>query len=116
MKKFLFSTDVDLLESNFIVNDADTNTECNAFYLVPVNNGEDFQVYCFDLLNTLDDWFDLHEIYEFTGFDYTAVPEKDRDLQYWANLTNDVCQYYGALNFGAPTLVKADNLEAYIKS
>lgn len=114
--KIIYSTDADLFQSDFIVTDANPEKYCNAFYIVPVCEEEKFQVYNVDLFNSLNDWFDIKEIEEFTGIKYSEIPEKDRDGHFWINLTRDVASYYSPLNFGAPTLVEADNLENYITS
>lgn len=116
MKKILFSTDVDILQSTLVVNDADTNKENNCFYLVQVD-ADKFQVHTFDLVNSLhDEFWDLDDIASFVGFDYRNVPSEERDLDFWAHLTDDICSYYGAINFSDPQLIEADKLEEYIKN
>ena len=49
-------------------------------------------------------------------FTYKSKKEtdKERDLIFWARLTDDICQYYGVLNFASPQYIEAEQLENYI--
>lgn len=113
--KVLYSTDVDLLQSSLIVTDANTDTHNNCIYL-EYNDNDTYQVYRFDLINDLNDWWDLNEIKSFTGFDYGEVAENERDLYFWAHLTEDICSYYGPDNLDHyPQTMTSQELETYLK-
>ena len=114
--KVLYSTDVDLLQSSLIVTDANTDTHSNCIHLQYDYDNDTYVVYTFDIIDNLNDWFNLDDLKSFTGFDYKAVPENERDLAYWANLTNVVCMYYGAHNFDYyPQTMTSNELETYLK-
>lgn len=106
MKKVVYSTDTDLLQSNLIVFDDDTclwnDTDAGDGIV---------RVYKFDLLKTVDSWVNLKSINSSCGTQYLNELKKDDFI----NFTNDVCWYYGPINLdGSPEEMTLDNFETYI--
>tara|TARA_R110000782_G_scaffold135557_1_gene227943 strand:- start:114 stop:464 length:351 start_codon:yes stop_codon:yes gene_type:complete len=115
MTNIIFSTDVDVLQSSLVVTDANTDLESNCHYLEEREDGK-FDVYSFDLLSSLNDWYSLNEIEDYTGLNYGGISLDERDVNYWANFTADVCSYYGAGNLDSyPRKMKAKKVERWIK-
>jgi hypothetical protein len=115
MPNIIFSTDVDILQSSLVVTDANTDLENNCHYLEEREDGK-FDVYSFDLLDSLKGWYDLNDIEDFTGLNYGGVSLDGRDVDYWADFTDSVCAYYGANNLDSyPRKMKAKKVEKWIK-
>ena len=102
MNTIIFSTDVDLLQSQLIVFQ---NNTC--LYIDYDYDNENFIVYCFDLIKEVETWVDLGDINSSCDANYTnELNEND-----FFNFTNDVCWYYGAINFdGNPTTYNENEL------
>jgi len=112
MATIIFSTDVNIEHSTLIVLKVDTSNYNNCIALQENEDGT-FQVYGFDLLQTLDDWYSLADLESFTGQNYEACKEKD--LNFWAQFTNDVCSYYGAYEFDqSPQTMNLEELKIHI--
>ena len=112
MATIIFSTDVSIEHSTLIVLDVDTNKYNNCIALQENEDGL-FSVYGFDLLDTLNDWYDLADLESFTGQRYEDHIGKD--LNFWAQFTNDVCSYYGAQEFDQqPQTMTLEELKIHI--
>lgn len=102
MNAIIFSTDVDLLQSQLIVFQ---NNTC--LYIYYNCDDENFIVYCFDLLTSVDSWINLDDVNSYSGSNYTnELSEND-----FIHFTNDVYSYYGAINSdGYPTTYNENEL------
>ena len=101
--KVIYSTDVDLFQSSFIVLE---NNRC--FYIQEYDNN--FLVYRFDLLDTIESWINLDDINSYTGGNYSNSEVID-----YINLTNDVCSYYGAINLDStPSTMNEEEFTNFI--
>ena len=102
MNTIIFSTDVDLLQSQLIVFQ---NNTC--LYIDYDYDNENYIVYCFDLLTSVDSWINLNDVNSYSDSNYTnELSEND-----FIHFTNDVCSYYGAINFdGCPTTYNENKL------
>lgn len=102
MNTIIFSTDVDLLQSNFIVFE---NKTC--LYIDYDYDNDTYITYCFDLLTEVENWISLDDVNSYSDSQYTNELSED-DFIYF---TNDVCSYYGAINFdNYPTTYSEDEL------
>ena len=90
MNKIIFSTDVDYLQSTLILFQ---NNTC--LYIDFDYDNENYIVYCFDLLTEVESWVDLSAINSYSDTNYT----NDLNESDFIYFTNDVCSYYGAINF-----------------
>jgi hypothetical protein len=114
MATIIFSTDVSIEHSTLIVLDVDTKKFNNCIGLQENEYGL-FSVYNFDLLDTLNDWYDLADLQSFTGQRYEN--HRGKDLNFWAGFTNDVCSYYGFSEFDQyPQIMTLEQLEIHIAS
>ena len=90
MNKVIFSNDVDFLQSSLIVFQ---NNTC--LYINFDDDNENYVVYCFDLLTEVESWINLDDVNSYSDTNYTnELSEND-----FIDFTNDVCSYYGAINF-----------------
>jgi len=90
MNAIIFSTDVDLLQSQLIVFE---NKTC--LYIDYDYDNDTYITYCFDLLTNVDSWINLKDINSYSDTNYTNELKEDDFIFF----TNDVCSYYGAVNF-----------------
>ena len=102
MNTIVFSTDVNSSQSQLIVFQNNTCLYINYDY-----DNENFIVYCFDLLTSVDSWINLNDVNSYTDSNYTNELSKNDFIHF----TNDVCSYYGAINFdGNPTTYNENEL------
>lgn len=94
MNTIIFSSDSDYLQSNLIVFQ---NNTC--LWLDYDHDSNNYMVYIFDLLTSVESWIDLDSINSSCDTNYTnELSESD-----FINFTSDVCWYYGAINLdGCP--------------
>ena len=98
----IFSTDVDVLQSSLVVFKNET-----CLYISFDDDNENYIVYCFDLIKEVDTWIDLDGINSSCDTNYTNELSKNDFFKF----TNDVCWYYGAVNFdGNPTTCNENEL------
>ena len=107
--KIVFSSDADLLQSSLIVFD---DNRC--LWIDKDEDSDKVIVYSFDLLNKTDlnnSWFNLSDIDSSCDSDYS------NGVTDFIALTNDVCWYYGAINFdGTPDVMKFKKFEKFISN
>ena len=94
MNAVIFSSDVDYLQSNLIVFQ---NNTC--IWLDYDHDSNNYIVYTFDLLTSVESWIDLDDINSSCDTNYTSELNESDFIQF----TSDVCWYYGAMNLdGCP--------------
>lgn len=109
MRKVIYSTDVDLLQSSLIVFDDDS---C----IFIENTLDDFvNIYSFDLVGEIDEWMDVDGINSSCDSSYDATTYCDAKIDVKIAFTNDLCWYHGANNLdGTPDTYTQADFEIYI--
>ena len=102
--KIIYSTDVDLLQSNFIV------FEDNQCLWVDIDEDSNkVLIYRFDLLKESESWTNLKDINNSCDTNYT------NEISDFIQFTQDVCWYYGAVNLDStPDEMNFEEFELYI--
>jgi hypothetical protein len=106
LKKVTYSSDADLLQSNFIVLE---NNEC---YFIEDNYNGNFIVYSFPLLDSANDWYNLDDINSYCDTSFSINNEID-----FIQLTYGICSYYGAINLNStPQTMNTNEFEEFIET
>jgi len=109
MRKVIYSTDVDLLQSSLIVFDD------NSCIFIEGSEYDFVNVYSFDVVEEICKWMDVDGMNSSCDSSYDATTYCDAKIDVKIAFTNDLCWYHGANNLDAtPDTYTQEDFEIYI--